>query len=113
MSTRSDRRLLAERYPLAFTPTGGKRQKRPLQIGIETDLIDRGVYDYAGEPLSAYRIQGAVKSYKAGPKYTRAISRGGVRIDLDGRPCGYVSTRHQEQARRLIAAMGREEGEAA
>lgn len=109
MSTRADRKLLAVRFPLAFAPTGGKRLKTPLKIGIETDLIDWGVTDLAGFPLSAHRIQAAVRSYKAGPRYQKALAKGGARIDLDGKPCGYVSTRHQEQAQRLIAAMDREE----
>lgn len=106
MSSRTDRKLLAIRYPLTFSPTGGKHQKRPLKIGIIEDLIQRGVFDADGWALTPDRIHAAVNSYKAGPRYTKAIAKGGPRYDLDGQPCGYVSERHRAEAQRKVDAMG-------
>lgn len=106
MSARTDRRLLAQQYPLAFSrPTKGVR-KQALKLGIIEDLIQRGVMDEDGWPMSSDRITAAANDFKHGPRYAHALARGGFRYDLDGQPCGYVSRRVMEQQAERIVRMG-------
>lgn len=91
---RADRRALAAAFPACFNQPKSRVPKRPLKIGITTDLIARGVTGEDGQPLSHKRIERAVRDYCLGTKYDAALIAGATRIDLDGHPAGSVSASH-------------------
>lgn len=91
---RADRRALAVAFPACFNQPKSKAPKRPLKIGITSDLIARGVTGEDGQPLSRKRIERAVRDYCLGTKYDAALISGAIRIDLDGNPAGTVSASH-------------------
>ena len=78
------RTALVERFPAAFMP---KRcdAKRPLKVGIHRDVVAR-MKDFPRRI-----IQLAINDYCSGPKYTRAMTAGAQRVDLDGNPAGKVT----------------------
>lgn len=106
MPNLSDRRLLSDQYPLCFSPSGRGYRKKPLKNGIEQDLLERGLFDLAGNRLGLERITAAVRKYRFGAKYLFALAAGGARCDLDGKPYGRVHPASQEAARNRIAAQG-------
>lgn len=106
MPSKSDRRLLAEQYPAAFAPKGQGFRKKPLKMGIEFDLLHRGLRDAQGFFMTLDRIEKAVKEYTNGAKYAHALARGGSRYDLDGLPHGRVSEITQSKAIARIARNG-------
>ena len=84
---------LAEHWPKGFTLAG----VRPLSIGIQEALINDAK---ARElPITDSQIRYCLSAYTKRPTYMKALAAGGPRYDLNGQPCGEVSTEHQEEAR--------------
>ncbi|WON77020.1 ProQ/FinO family protein [Serratia sp. UGAL515B_01] len=84
---------LAEHWPKGFTLAG----VRPLSIGIQGALInDAKARDL---PITENQIRYCLSAYTKRPAYMKALAAGGPRYDLNGQPCGEVSTEHKEEAR--------------
>lgn len=93
---REDRVALARAFPTIFTAPRSKEQKRPLKVGIFDDMMERGVPDADGNPLSRTRVGRALGDYVRGYRYHTACAAGGARIDLDGNPAGTVTPDQQK-----------------
>src|SRR5258708_6429429 len=89
---------LAELFPQTFIAEKWQQHK-PLKIGIDIDLVERGV-------LTAGECARVLGRYCCGRRaYQMALAAGGPRFDLDGQPSGEVTTAEQEAAKSAIAAM--------
>ncbi|WP_260524129.1 ProQ/FinO family protein [Serratia sp. PL7] len=86
-------------YPQVFN----RRKTRPMKVGIRADMLA----DAAARclPLTPKQISRAVAGLTKTPIYLRAIVAGGPRYDLNGQPCGEVTTEQQENARRLLVTL--------
>jgi len=89
LATRS---ILVEKFPACFVPD--KAPKRPLKIGIVSDIRER-LPEMAGS-----RISRALYTYTDGPTYLDFVIEGADRIDLDGNPAGKVTAREAVDAAR-------------
>lgn len=80
---------LRERYSKAFATDPGAVM--PLMLRVHKKLIRAG---YDPKAVSA-----ALREYISTPAYLEALAAGKPRIDLDGEPVGFVSEKHQADAR--------------
>src|SRR5712672_3211197 len=88
--------LLAELFPQTFIAEKWQQHK-PLKIGIDSDLVERGV-------LTAAECARVLGRYCCGRRaYQVALAGGGPRFDLDGQPSGEVTIAEQEAAKAAIA----------
>jgi hypothetical protein len=71
---------LVKRFPKAFFDFG--QPKRPLKIGIFTDITERC------PDLPKWQIALALRYYTRRPSYLAAIHSNLPRLDLDGNTCG-------------------------
>jgi len=76
---------LAALFPKAFAVN--HHERKPLKIGIDADIVARGV---AIEPRALWR---PLRVYCASFGYLRTITAGAERVDLDGNPAGVVDER--------------------
>lgn len=77
------RKVLQDRFPLAFLPFGAP--KAPLKVGIVEDIAN-------STDLHRYTVRLAVRDYARGRTYHQAAAvAGAVRIDLSGQPVGEVT----------------------
>ncbi len=104
-----DRLALAAAFPAAFSKAGGISPKRPLKIGIDRDVIARGVIGLDGEPLTRKRIRRAIHDYTVGPRYARGLLGFDERIDLEGEPAGLVSAAARQRAEARLQMHARAE----
>lgn len=88
------RAILADRFPDCFAGKG--EEKRPLKIGIGTDIL------LAMPELEPFPVAVALADYTFGPTYARLCTEGATRIGLDGAPVGIVSAAEAEHARRRL-----------
>src|SRR5258707_14705550 len=90
--------ILAEWFPSAFFVYG--RRRRPLKFGIHTDILER-----TAGAIEPKELAGALRFYVGNVGYLRAAMQpGAARVDLDGMPCGIVTSEQAEGARaRLVA----------
>ncbi len=81
------RTALCLAFPACFAPKG--EAKKPLKIGVTKDLL---VYARQHFPaLSRRLITATIRDYCGGVHYLKAITKGAVRVDLDGNFAGFVS----------------------
>jgi ProP effector len=100
MGATNRRRLLAyaaiaalcKTFPAAFARHGARR---PLKIGIDRDLVARGV--------DADVIRAGLGSYCRSPAYLLAQRAGAARVDLDGNAAGTVTAEEAASARERLA----------
>ncbi len=78
------RAVLAKRFPACFKPHGNQA-KLALMIGIRKHIFDRA------PDLNQHYVALALADYTVGPKYTKAMMAGAVRVDLDGNATGAVT----------------------
>lgn len=88
--------LLHARFPALF-PTAAA-DVRPLALGIHQTLVDRLASDAGADPKA---IGWALRKWCKREGYTRALARGGNRIDLDGRPVEPVAEEHRRAKAQL------------
>ena len=81
--------LLAERFPHCFD----ERNRRPLKIGINADLIVTmtGI-------MTARDVANALRFYTGSFLYQRALTAGAGRLDLDGNLAGTVTPEEEAAA---------------
>lgn len=91
------RRILAERFPKAFMPTGAV--KIPLKVGVKEDILA------ASPDLTRGQVTKALRDYCRGEKYLRAMVVGARRIGLDGADAGFVSSDEARGAAMLRARL--------
>jgi sRNA-binding protein len=77
------RRILTERFPLAFMPKGAS--KPPLKVGTYGDVR------VAAPDLTSKDVRLALNDYTGGATYLRNVIVGAVRIDLNGESAGTVT----------------------
>lgn len=104
-----DRAALVLAFPEAFSKAGGINPKRPLKIGIDRDVIARGVIGLDGQPMSLKRIRRAIHDYTVGPRYARGLLGFDDRIDLEGEPAGQVSAQARQRAEARLQMHARAE----
>jgi len=75
--------ILCEQFPRCFVQY--ERRRKPLKIGIHTDLLQ--VLDGAVAPL---RLGRALQTYVSNPFYLRACVKGAWRYDLAGVHVGEI-----------------------
>ena len=75
-------------------PFADPSQPVPLAIGIHLTVCDR-----FGDQFPKDVLCSAVSRWCHREVYQAAIVRGGVRVDLDGAPCGEVSEQHRKWSR--------------
>jgi ProP effector len=92
---------LAALFPKAFAVN--HHERKPLKIGIDADIVARGV---AIEPRALWR---PLRVYCASFGYLRTIAAGAERVDLDGNPAGVVTAEAAALALALLAARGDKE----
>jgi ProP effector len=92
---------LAALFPKAFAVN--HHERKPLKIGIDADIVARGV---AIEPRALWR---PLRVYCASFGYLRTITAGAERVDLDGNPAGVVTAEAAALALALLAARGDKE----
>ena len=80
---------LAALFPKAFAVN--HHERKPLKIGIDADIVARGV---AIEPRALWR---PLRVYCASFGYLRTITAGAERVDLDGNPAGVVTHQMTER----------------
>lgn len=78
------RTLFAMKFPRCFT-LKGRGFKLPLKVGIMADLVK------AFPELDPKLIGAALADYCSGPVYTKAITPGTKRVDLNGIHVGIVT----------------------
>jgi len=86
-------RVIMEQWPTAFP--AHPEAVRPLAVGIH-QLLEKQFPDRSPEQIRRAIAQWRYPRLGA---YLRGVARGGPRYDLDGNPCGEVSTSEQENAR--------------
>lgn len=69
---------------------------KPLKTGVLNDLMQ----DMAARNLTigAGVLKAAIASYTRRVRYKKALAAGGARYDLNGQPCGEVTTEQQQEA---------------
>jgi ProP effector len=77
-------KLLAERWPAAFSIFEGRR--RPLKIGIHLEIL--AALDGA---VTEAELRNALRCFVANPVYRARLVAGAVRIGLAGEPDGVVT----------------------
>ena len=71
--------LLVATFPAAFT----RFDRKPLKLGIDHDLIERGI--------ALACVRAGVATYCRSNSYLAALQTGAPRLDLDGNPAGVVT----------------------
>jgi ProP effector len=84
--------VLADLYPRCFS--NYERRRKPLKIGIHTDLA--GI-------LTPHECATALRFYCGNPGYLWACKEGAARIDLNGTAVGYVAAEEAKCARERLA----------
>jgi ProP effector len=87
---------LAKEFPNCFTSEG---EAKPLKIGIFKELAERV------EPegvVSRTQLRQALRRYTSSWRYLKSIAKGGVRIDLDGKPGDKVEQDHIDHAAKAL-----------
>lgn len=93
------RQALAMGFPLCFTPPG--EPKRPLKIGIADDMVKRVRIEF---PMISRRMMKVfLREYCKDRDYHSCIRRGAVRVDLDGKFCGFISSEEATYSEKQIA----------
>jgi ProP effector len=88
--------LLHERFPAAFATFGAPR-RAPLKIGVHADILANI------SEVDPRDLGNALSLWCSAPKYLRALTTAGAeRIDLDGKPCGFVTEGEAESARERL-----------
>jgi ProP effector len=85
-------RIIMEQWPTTFPARPD--EVRPLAVGIH-ELLEKKFPDRTPEQIRRAIAQWRYPRLGA---YLRVVARGGSRYDLDGNPCGEVSTSEQENA---------------
>lgn len=80
------RAAVVHQFPNCFVPKGAP--KRPLKIGIGKDLLAAGREAFPG--LSVRLIKAFLADYCGGANYHKAMTKGAVRVDLNGSYAGMV-----------------------
>jgi ProP effector len=76
---------LEKAFPQCFSVRESRR--RPLKVGIFHDIVAE-----IGDAISHKELSGALRFYTAAWSYQRKLKVGRTRIDLNGKPAGYVSS---------------------
>ena len=87
---------LAMRWPACFQVY--EERRRPLKVGIHTDIIAAGGFDEA-------ELRFALRWYTRNPRYRDGLVAGAERIGLDGLPAGAVTAEEAEDARKKSQAL--------
>ena len=87
-------KLLSEQFPQTFSHP----DPRPLKIGIHRDVL-------IGNTVRRRDLESALRAYTSNPGYSRALSAGASRIDLDGNPAGAVTAEDEVVAKRRLAEL--------
>lgn len=80
------RAAVVHQFPNCFVPKGAP--KRPLKIGIGKDLLAAGRNAFPG--LSVRLIKAFLADYCGGANYHKAMTKGAIRVDLNGSFAGMV-----------------------
>lgn len=86
---------LRERYPKAFATDPGAVM--PLMLKVHEPLVLAGYGKKA--------VRAALSEYVSAPAYLEALAAGKPRVDLDGEPVGFVSEKHQADARAWLESL--------
>lgn len=89
-------RVIMEQWPTAFP--AHPEAVRPLAVGIH-QLLEKQFPDRSSEQVRRAIAQWRYPRLGA---YLRAVARGGPRYDLDGNPCGEITSSEQENARQRL-----------
>ena len=89
-------RIIMEQWPAAFPARPD--EVRPLAVGIH-ELLEKKFPDRTPDQVRRAIAQWRYPRLGA---YLRVVARGGPRYDLDGNPCGEISTSEQENARERL-----------
>ncbi len=73
-----------------------RQPHRPLKVGIDQDLVDRGV-------LQPHECRAVFRVYVGRRQYQKALAAGGPRYDLDGNVAGEVTAEHVDVAKARLA----------
>lgn len=87
---RETRKILVERFPLAFFPPS--ENKKPLKVGIFDDIMKVGI------GVKPFALGFALADYCGGRSYHLAIMAGGQRVGIDGLAVGIVEPSHVANA---------------
>ncbi len=88
--------FLAERFPKCFTVEG---EAKPLKIGIFKDLAERVAED---DVVSRTQLRQALRRYTSSWRYLKCVSKGGLRIDLDGVEGAALEEDHMSHAAQAL-----------
>jgi ProP effector len=86
--------LLVERLPIF------RRPYRPLKIGIHRDIM-------ALELMDERSLEAGLRAFTASLQYQYALRAGGARCDLNGEPCGELTTKQQQGAQEQLKVIHR------
>jgi sRNA-binding protein len=89
--------LLAERFPAAFAAAPWM-QHRPLKVGVREDLITLDL-------LPETEVKIALRAYTQRLQYQKCLAAGGSRFDLNGEPCGAVTSEQAACAAGMVARL--------
>jgi sRNA-binding protein len=89
--------LLHQQFPVAFTLEPWKPH-RPLKIGVDRDLI-------ALDLLPGAEVKIALRAYTQRLHYQKCLAAGGSRFDLNGEPCGTVTSEQAACAAGVVARL--------
>lgn len=87
--------ILIEKFPHTFFKD--PRKIRPIQKYVHKKIRKALNYEYTKEEVSA-----ALAIYTQADDYCKQLILGGQRVDLEGNPCGEVSSKHIEDAKARI-----------
>jgi ProP effector len=88
-------RLLADKWPLAFSVY--EQRRRPLAL-----RIDQQITAALGDTIAPEDLTGALRHYVGNLWYLRSCVAGAVRVGLDGEPAGVVSEKEAAYAAKII-----------
>jgi hypothetical protein len=89
-------RIIMEQWPTAFP--AHPQAVRPLAVGIH-QILEKQFPDRSPEQIRRAIAQWRYPRLGA---YLRVVARGGPRYDLDGNPCGEVTSSEKENARQRL-----------
>jgi sRNA-binding protein len=90
--------LLAELFPRCFAVYEARR--RPLKVGIYTDIIGA-----VGGAIAPYELSCALRFYCGNTAYLRGLRVGAARFNLDGHAVGTVNIDEAAHAAETLASL--------
>jgi ProP effector len=88
--------LLAARFPATFFVF--ERRRKPIKLGIHLDLLAA-----LGGAITPDELGHVLRFYCGNGAYLHTLVEGAARIDLDGNPCGTVTSNEATNAVARIA----------